>query len=87
MTADDRAVSPTADGLPPPMRHALIAVLVVAALAHLLATFQPVFSDEFLVLGNFWDFVQHRTIIPSHTQYPALYSYLTAPVTGIGAVR
>lgn len=85
MTADDRAAPPAADGLPAPVRCALFAVLVIAAAAHLLATLQPVFSDEFLVLGNFWEFIQHRTIIPSHTQYPALYSYLTAPVTGLFA--
>jgi len=63
-------------------RCVLIAAVVVAALAHVLATKQPVFSDEFLILGNFWDFVQDRTIIPSHTRYPAFYSYITAPVTG-----
>jgi len=60
-------------------------VLIIAALAHVLATLQPVFSDEFLVLGSFWDFVQHRTIVPAHTKYPTLYAYLTAPVTGLFA--
>lgn len=65
------------------LRTALLAVLVLAALAHLLATLQPVFSDEFLVLGNFWDFVQKRTVIPGHTKYPAFYSYMVAPVNAI----
>lgn len=60
---------------------ALICALAMGALARVLATRQPVFSDEFVILGNLWEFIQHRTIIPEHTQYPALYSYMTAPVT------
>ena len=69
--------------LPSPVRWTLLGVLVVAMVAHVLATLQPVFSDEFLVLGNLWYFAQHRTIIPEHTKYPALYSYLVAPVVGV----
>jgi len=76
------APKPT-DGAPRLARALLFGVLGVALLAHVLVTMQPMFPDEFLVLGNFWDFVQERTIIPGHTQYPALYSYLAAPVTGL----
>jgi hypothetical protein len=61
----------------------LLAAAATALLAHALATVQPVFSDEFLVLGNFWDFVQNRTIIPDHTKYPAFYSYMVAPVNAL----
>jgi len=85
VTAEHRAAPPAGDRLPPAVRRMLMAVLLIAALAHVLATLQPVFSDEFLVLGSFWDFVQHRTIIPAHTKYPTLYAYLTAPVTGLCA--
>jgi len=60
----------------------LCAVLAVALFAHLLVTQQPVFTDEFLILGNFWDFVTGPTIIPDHTAYPTLFSYLSAPLTG-----
>ncbi len=65
------------------LRLMLLTILVIAALAHMLATLQPVFSDEFLVLGNLWDFAQKRTIVPDHTKYPAFYSYMSAPVTGV----
>lgn len=64
-------------------RIALFAVLAVAAVAHVLATRQPVFIDEFTVLGNFWDFVGKRTFIPDHTAYPTLFSYMAAPVNAV----
>lgn len=62
------------------LRITLLAIVSVSLLAHLLATLQPVFSDEYLVFRNFRDFVQNRTLIPQHTQYPSLFSYMVAPV-------
>lgn len=64
----------------------LIGATALGVIAHLLATLQPIFSDEFLILGNFWDLVQNRTIIPEHARYPTLYSYMTAPITGLFAI-
>lgn len=72
--ASEAAVSPR-------LRVILLAIIIIAVVAHILATLQPVFSDEFLVLGNLWDFIQNHTIIPEHTKYPAFYSYMVAPVT------
>ncbi|MFW6157014.1 MAG: ArnT family glycosyltransferase [Armatimonadota bacterium] len=66
-------------GLSRPLVVLMAAIVAIAAIAHLLVTVQPVFSDEFLILGNFWDFVQNRTIIPEHTKYPAFYTYMVAP--------
>lgn len=60
----------------------LCTVLAIALFAHLLVTQQPVFSDEFIILGNFWDFVTGLTLIPDHTAYPTLFSYLSSPLTG-----
>lgn len=60
-------------------RALLLGVLALALVAHVLVMQQPVFIDEFRILGNFWDFVGGRTIIPEHTAYPTLFSYLAAP--------
>ena len=65
--------------------RALVAIMVVSTLSHLLATFQPAFADEYAPVGNVWDFLIHKTIIPSHTAYPALYSYMIAPFIGVFA--
>lgn len=65
------------------LRAFLLAVGLIAALAHVLGTLQPVFADEFLVLGNFRDYLQNRTIVPGHTNYPAFFSYMVAPVNAL----
>ncbi|MGM0492977.1 MAG: glycosyltransferase family 39 protein [Armatimonadota bacterium] len=77
------APAPAEATAPRRLRVCLLAVGVIAALAHVLGTMQPVFTDEFLVLGNFWDYVQNRTIIPEHTNYPAFFSYMVAPANAL----
>lgn len=61
----------------------LVAVLCISGLTHVLVTLQPSFMDEYPVLGNVAHFAQHRTIIPDHTQYPPLYSYIISPFVGL----
>ncbi len=73
-------------GLPRAVQWLLVGAILLAITARALGTLRPVFSDEFLILGNLWDFVQDRTIIPGHTRYPSLYSYMTAPLTGLFAL-
>lgn len=72
----------------PPLVAALLAVIAVGCGAHLAATWQPAFGDEFVVVQNIWRMISERTIIPPHAIYPALYTYLIAPAVVLSsAVR
>ena len=54
-----------------------------AVLAHVLYLGQPVFIDERLVLQNAVAFLSDGTIIPVHTAYPTLFSYLVTPLVAV----
>ncbi len=45
----------------------------------------PVFGDEIPILGNVLHFAQERTLVPTHFNYPTLFSYLLAAWTGMVA--
>ena len=63
----------------------ILALIVIGCSAHLAATFQPPFMDEFVLVQNVGGMVTTHTIFPSHTQYPSLYTYLIAPVLLLNA--
>jgi len=65
------------------LRVLLLAAFGAAALAHVLVTLQAGFTDEVPIIRNVHHFVSHRTIVPPHTCYPTLYSYMIAPFTGL----
>lgn len=83
MAVDPRDVYGSDDPAAGWLRWLLIGAIAIGALAHALATLQPVFSDEFLILGNLRDFVQNRTLIPEHARYPTLFSYMALLPTGV----
>jgi hypothetical protein len=66
------------------VRIVLFLMLVVLVVPHILFLLQPFFMDEKVILMNVSTFVIDSTIIPQYTNYPTLYSYLTAPFILLG---
>ncbi len=65
-------------------RWILLALLITAACLRIFSCAKYPFTDETLILENISNFYIHHTLMPSHFNFPTLFSYLSAFATGIG---
>lgn len=66
-------------------RTALPAVLIVSAILRFALCARYVSGDETRILKNAIHFFSHHTLMPTHFNYPTLFSYLAAAPIRIGA--
>jgi len=65
-------------------RWILFALLIAAACLRIFSCAKYPFTDETLILENISTFFIHHTLMPSHFNFPTLFSYLSAFATSIG---
>lgn len=61
-------------------------LIFFAILLRITACFKYGFIDEYPIFGNIHNFVRNATLVPTHFNYPTLFSYLATIPTGIEAI-